>query len=129
MNKSNIPYFCRAEKLREKVYGSYISNYNSEIRVYTGFNCLFCQKTHASILDKNFLLTGNQLISGNKTFTDPCTFLSRINVDEILDNTPEDLQKSILDTFNEAPSGDRSKILTYFIENKLKELTDSIGDF
>ena len=46
-----------------------------------------------------------------------------------LDNTPEDLQKSILDTFNEAPYGDRSKILTYFIENKLKELTDSIGDF
>jgi 5'-3' exonuclease len=46
-----------------------------------------------------------------------------------LDNTPDDLQKSILDTFNEAPSGDRSKILTYFIENKLKELTDSIGDF
>ena len=35
-----------------------------------------------------------------------------------LDNTPEDLQKSILDTFNEAPCGDRSKILTYFIENK-----------
>ena len=46
-----------------------------------------------------------------------------------LDNTPEDLQRSILDTFNEAPYGDRSKILTYFIENKLKELTDSIGDF
>ena len=46
-----------------------------------------------------------------------------------LDNTPEDLQKSILDTLNEAPCGDRSKILTYFIENKLKELTDSIGDF
>ena len=46
-----------------------------------------------------------------------------------LDNKPDDLQESILDTFNEAPSGDRSKILTYFIENKLKELTDSIGDF
>jgi len=46
-----------------------------------------------------------------------------------LDNTPKDLQKLILDTFNEAPCGDRSKILTYFIENKLKELTDSIGDF
>ena len=46
-----------------------------------------------------------------------------------LDNTPKDLQQSILDTFNEAPYGDRSKILTYFIENKLKELTDSIGDF
>ena len=46
-----------------------------------------------------------------------------------LDNTPEDLQKSILETFNTAPCGDRSKILTYFIENKLKELTDSIGDF
>ena len=46
-----------------------------------------------------------------------------------LDNTPKDLQQSILDTFNEAPCGDRSKILTYFIENKLKELTDSIGDF
>ena len=46
-----------------------------------------------------------------------------------LDNTPKDLQQSILDTFNEAPCGDRSKILTYFIEKKLKELTDSIGDF
>ena len=45
-----------------------------------------------------------------------------------LDNTPEDLKQSILETFN-VLCGDRSKILTYFIENKLKELTDSIGDF
>jgi hypothetical protein len=41
----------------------------------------------SSILDKNLLLTGKQLISGEKTFSDPCNFLSRTNVNEVLDNT------------------------------------------
>ena len=41
----------------------------------------------SSILDKSFLLTGKQLISGGKIFADPCTFLSRTNVNEVLDNT------------------------------------------
>ena len=46
-----------------------------------------------------------------------------------LDCIPVDIQTNILKEFTEASCGDRSKILTYFIENKLKELTDSIGDF
>ena len=46
-----------------------------------------------------------------------------------LDNTPEELRNKILADFNDAPCGDRSKLLNYFIHNRLKELTESIGDF
>ena len=46
-----------------------------------------------------------------------------------LDCIPEEIETKILETFSEAPCGDRSKMLTYFIESKLKELTESIGDF
>jgi len=35
-----------------------------------------------SVLDNSIYLTGNQLISGSKIFADPCTFLSRVNVNE-----------------------------------------------
>ena len=31
--------------------------------------------------------------------------------------------------YDDAPEGDRSKLLNYFIDNKLKELMDNIGDF
>ena len=41
----------------------------------------------ASILDTALYLTGKQLASGNKTFADPCTFLSRSSINEILDIT------------------------------------------
>ena len=46
-----------------------------------------------------------------------------------LDNIPEDLEKEIMVDFCEAQCGDRSKLLNYFIKNKLKELTESIGEF
>ena len=46
-----------------------------------------------------------------------------------LDNTPSSLEREILQEFNEAPCGDRSKLLNYFIHSRLKELTESIGDF
>ena len=46
-----------------------------------------------------------------------------------LDHCPSELQENILQTYTEAPCGDRSKILTFFIDNRLKELTESIGDF
>ena len=46
-----------------------------------------------------------------------------------LNNTPEELRTKILEDFNDAPCGDRSKLLNYFIHNRLKELTESIGDF
>jgi hypothetical protein len=41
----------------------------------------------SSMLDNVALLTGNQLISGDKTFADPCTFLSTIYINEIIDIT------------------------------------------
>ena len=46
-----------------------------------------------------------------------------------LSNTPFNLEEEILLQFDQAPCGDRSKLLNYFIHNRLKELTESIGDF
>ena len=46
-----------------------------------------------------------------------------------LDNVPEDLELKILNEFDSAPCGDRSKLLNYFISSKLKTLTESIGEF
>ena len=46
-----------------------------------------------------------------------------------LDKIPEDLEETILDNFNEAPYGDRSKLLNYFIKSRLKSLTENIGEF
>ena len=46
-----------------------------------------------------------------------------------LENIPEKLESEIMENFDEASSGDRSKLLNYFIKNKLKELTENIGEF
>ena len=46
-----------------------------------------------------------------------------------LDKIPQDLEEQILSEIDAAPHGDRSKLLNYFINNRLKELTESIGDF
>jgi hypothetical protein len=46
-----------------------------------------------------------------------------------LDKIPEELEDQILSEIDAAPHGDRSKLLNYFIKNRLKELTESIGDF
>ena len=46
-----------------------------------------------------------------------------------LDEIPNELSKQIIEEFESAPCEDRSKLLDYFIHNKLKELTDSIGEF
>ena len=46
-----------------------------------------------------------------------------------LSKSPEDIFMSCLDAYKEAPDGDRSKLLNYFIEKRLSSLTESIGDF
>ena len=46
-----------------------------------------------------------------------------------LDNVPEELEKEIMVDFCEAPCGDRSKLLNYFIKSRLKNLTNEIGEF
>ena len=46
-----------------------------------------------------------------------------------LDNIPEELEEKILDDFNVATCGDRSKLLNYFIDKRLKSLTEQIGEF
>jgi hypothetical protein len=40
-----------------------------------------------NILDNSMYLTGSQLVSGQKIFTDKCTFLSRTNINEVIDST------------------------------------------
>ncbi|MDP6250051.1 MAG: hypothetical protein QGH26_04465 [Candidatus Pacebacteria bacterium] len=42
---------------------------------------------------------------------------------------PEELSVEILNTYKESPSGDRSKLLNYFIQKRLRNLTESIGEF
>ena len=46
-----------------------------------------------------------------------------------LDNIPEEYEKVVMQEFNEAPCGDRSKLLNYFIKSRLKNLTNEIGEF
>ena len=46
-----------------------------------------------------------------------------------LTKTPEELKNQIRLEYNNAPHGDRSKLLNYFMKNKLKELTENIGEF
>ena len=36
---------------------------------------------------------------------------------------------SCLNAYKDAPEGDRSKLLNYFIEKRLSNLTESIGEF
>ena len=46
-----------------------------------------------------------------------------------LTNTPEDIEAKILEEYKNSPSGNRKKLLNYFIKNRLKTLTESIGEF
>ena len=46
-----------------------------------------------------------------------------------LDNVPDELEKEIMVDFSEAPCGNRSKLLNYFIQSRLKNLTNEIGEF
>ena len=46
-----------------------------------------------------------------------------------LSRTPEEIKNQIRLEYNSAPHGDRSKLLNYFMQNKLKELTENIGEF
>ena len=42
---------------------------------------------------------------------------------------PEDIEKAILDEYEKEPKGARNKLHKYFIKNRLKHLTESIGEF
>ena len=46
-----------------------------------------------------------------------------------LDQSPKELFADILVQYNKAPEGDRSKLLNYFIQKRLNNLIESIGDF
>ena len=46
-----------------------------------------------------------------------------------LTESPNELFMECKKAYDDAPEGDRSKLLNYFIKNRLQELTNSIGDF
>jgi len=46
-----------------------------------------------------------------------------------LSKIPNELEDEILTEFHGAPFGDRSKLLNYFIKSRLKNLTETIGEF
>ena len=46
-----------------------------------------------------------------------------------LDKIPEELEREIMAEFDGAPCGDRSKLLNYFVQSRLKNLMSDIGEF
>lgn len=46
-----------------------------------------------------------------------------------LSYVPEEVKNNVLDQYNNQPKKDRSKLMSYFIANKLKNLIESINDF
>lgn len=46
-----------------------------------------------------------------------------------LKESPDELHLECIKAYQDAPEGDRSKLLNYFIKNRLNELMDNIGDF
>ena len=46
-----------------------------------------------------------------------------------LSKSPSEIYMSCLNAYKDAPEGDRSKLLNYFIEKRLSNLTESIGEF
>ena len=46
-----------------------------------------------------------------------------------LSKIPKVYEESIINSYQKYKVNDRSKLLTYFIENKLKSLMENIGDF
>ena len=46
-----------------------------------------------------------------------------------LSKSPEEIFLSCIKAYQEAPDGDRSKLLNYFTQKRLKNLTESIGEF
>jgi 5'-3' exonuclease len=46
-----------------------------------------------------------------------------------LDETPEEIRVKVMESYQSQENKDRSKLMNYFIANKLRNLTESIGDF
>lgn len=46
-----------------------------------------------------------------------------------LSNTPDTIKGKVMDSYNAQDNKDRSKLMNYFIANRLKNLTESIGEF
>lgn len=46
-----------------------------------------------------------------------------------LNNTPADIQEKVMESYRNQSNKNRSKLMNYFIANKLRNLTESIGDF
>ena len=46
-----------------------------------------------------------------------------------LSQSPSEIYMECLKSYHDAPEGDRSKLLNYFIEKRLSNLTESIGEF
>jgi hypothetical protein len=46
-----------------------------------------------------------------------------------LNNTPKEIREKVMESYNAQKGKDRSKLMNYFIANKLRNLTESIGEF
>ena len=46
-----------------------------------------------------------------------------------LKESPAELYLECINTYHKAPEGDRSKLLNYFTQKRLRNLVESIGEF
>ena len=46
-----------------------------------------------------------------------------------LNFTPEEIRSKVIEQYNNQNNKDKSKLMNYFISNKLKNLMENIGDF
>ena len=53
----------------------------------------------------------------------------KFHIVEFSDKLLPELSDEILKTYRSSSSGDRSKLLNYFIQKRLRNLTESIGEF
>ena len=83
--------------------------------------------------DNILSVTAEKLMGGDITEDDALEILDT-NLETLgslgfEDNIPDYLATDILDDFKSAACGDRSKLLNYFIDRRLKSLTEQIGEF
>jgi hypothetical protein len=46
-----------------------------------------------------------------------------------LDHVPEDIRLKVMESYYSQDNKDRSKLMNYFIANRLRNLTEHIGEF
>lgn len=92
-------------------------------------NCLVVGTRQGSVTAKKMEMFKFSLPTGSTT--DPILLKNYTRNRQLIDLSycPDDIQQNILEEYKKQGGKDRSKLLNYFMANKLKILTENISDF